>query len=201
MMGTRSGKIIGALFRLGLAILARTVRFRVEGFDTLSADKLIGYWHGDTIGAMLLITELYRAGIPVAAVVTANWRGDAIEEILTGYNTTSLRMEDGYAVRRTMTMLKDEAMRGGRLLAITLDGPSGPLHKPKRLVFRMAQQSEREMTYIRFEYGAVFRMNRRWDKYAVPLPFSRLVCHVESLGVITKPDLNGESGVLNSLKY
>ena len=103
------------------------------------------------------------------------------------YGARAVRVPYGVAIRHSLGRLTREAEEGG-ILAAALDGPTGPLHKPKKLLFRLAQRSGRQVVQLRFSYSAAIRL-RRWDHYAVPLPFSRVNVRIEPVGAVSLEDL------------
>lgn len=184
-MARRGAGLLTHILRPGIELLGRTVRLEVDNPEALAPDRMIGYWHGDSCGAMLLLRLLRRRGVEAATAVTADSRGDVIEGVMARYGLRAVRVRDGLAARRALPELAAAAADRERLFALALDGPTGPLHTPKRLLFQLACRTGRGVVQLRFHYSAALRL-RRWDHYALPLPFSRVTVEVRPLGNITK---------------
>lgn len=148
---------------------------------------MAGYWHGDSIAVMLLLHRLRRSGCPpVAAAVTADARGDIIEGLLADCGGRAVRLQDGAGIRHALAPLREQLGDSGSVFAVALDGPLGPLHQPKRFLFRLAQGAGRPVVAVRVRYSAAVRLHRRWDRYAIPLPLSRVEVFVDEIGLVTK---------------
>ncbi len=63
------------------------------------------------------------------------------------------------------------------------------MHEPKKLLFLLASQADKEMVYIHFHYRNVIRLRNRWDRYVIPLPFCKIIAEVEELGRIDDNEL------------
>ena len=83
-----------------------------------------------------------------------------------------------------------EELRGrDTSLAVALDGPLGPRHEPKGLAFYFAELLGAEFTGFTLRYSACIRLWRRWDKYAIPLPFSKVTVRAHGYGRVTRKNM------------
>jgi lysophospholipid acyltransferase (LPLAT)-like uncharacterized protein len=64
---------------------------------------------------------------------------------------------------------------GTRHIGITVDGPNGPRRKFQFGAVYLASRLGRPIVAIGFGYGSCWRA-KSWDRFAVPLPFSRVRC-------------------------
>jgi hypothetical protein len=77
-----------------------------------------------------------------------------------------------------------EAARGPEAIAITPDGPRGPLHSVAPGVVIVAATSKRALITVGFAASSAWRA-KSWDRMVVPKPFARLVIAYDaSLGVL-----------------
>jgi lysophospholipid acyltransferase (LPLAT)-like uncharacterized protein len=125
----------------------------------------------------------------VKVIVTADKRGDTIERMINRYGAEAIRLPDGLKMRPFFKELKEGSKAHDEILAASLDGPLGPLHEPKKLLFLLASQADKEMVYIHFQYQNVLRLRNRWDRYVIPLPFCKITAVVEELGGIGENEL------------
>lgn len=186
---SRSGRLLGTLFGFFMSVLARTVRVHIHGLEYFTKDKICAYWHGDSCAAILMLNRIRKLKIPVSAIVTSDWRGDSIEKLIRRAGGEALRMQNGYAVRENIRALYEKTDAKDSVIVGAMDGPYGPNRQPKRLLFRAAEQSDREVVQLTFEYGLPIKLKNRWDDYKIPFPFSRLDVTVNVIGAISKEKL------------
>ena len=129
---------------------------------------VICLWHGETFA-------LLRAGrgLPLAAITSRSRDGELMAGILTRLGFCALRgsrVKDGLgALRGGVRCLKEE----GLFPCVAMDGPRGPRHKIKDGVFFLARHGEAWLLPVRAFYTRRKTFNS-WDKYSLPLPFSRV---------------------------
>ncbi len=182
--------LISRLFHIYLQIVGLTARLEVKNIHLIKGSKMVGFWHGDSVPMMLVLKEIRKeTPEPINIIVTADRRGDYIEHIINFIGAKAIRLPDGLKIRRFIKELKELSNNRG-LLGASLDGPLGPLHQPKKLLFRLARQSGKEVCYIYFNYSRAIYLKSRWDNYCIPLPFTRILACVEDLGPITQEDLD-----------
>jgi lysophospholipid acyltransferase (LPLAT)-like uncharacterized protein len=167
------------LTRAYISLVAATARVSYRGTQLAQDGALAGYWHGDSMHMLLLLKKLPGIGRDATAIVTADDRGDVIEDVLRFMGAAALRVQDGYAARHSMKELLRTAKSEERILAAALDGPTGPCHKPKALLPRLSQRCGKQLLLVTFtEAKGVIRIKKRWDQYAVPLPFCRIKINI-----------------------
>ena len=182
--------IVSWAFFKYLQIVGVTAKRELKNGHLLRGSKMVGYWHGDSIPMMLVLKEIRKGtNDPIHIVVTSDRRGDYIEHILHFMGAKAIRLPDGLKIRRFANELKALSDTQG-LVAASLDGPLGPLHEPKKFLFRLAHQGEKEMCYVYLKYSRAIRLKHRWDNYCIPLPFTQITASIEDLGQITQKDLH-----------
>lgn len=177
---------------------------------------IVGFWHEDSFMMNLVLKEWMEAGqasggyeklrcafkktrpvysnssqeatrgVGMDVVVTADKRGDYIEAMLNRYGANALRIGDGMRMRNGMKQLTKSAMDRSKGLAIALDGPLGPFHEPKKLACFLAEQSGKHFCGVHVRYSCRLRLFMRWDRYVIPLPFTRVKVEICDFGPISK---------------
>ncbi|WFR56490.1 hypothetical protein QA584_23200 [Anaerocolumna sp. AGMB13025] len=193
--------VAGGLFHTYIRLVGATGRIKINHIDRIQQNTMLGYWHGDSYCMQLVLKEVAKKRKRIQVIVTADKRGDAIEYMINHYDAKAIRLPDGLKMRPFFAQLKAESLSEGGILATALDGPLGPLHEPKKLLFLLALESDKEMTYVHFTYRRVLRIKRRWDNYVIPLPFSKITAEIEDLGKIEKSDLANFKEYQNRLVY
>ncbi|MCH5273841.1 MAG: hypothetical protein J1E35_09225 [Lachnospiraceae bacterium] len=178
-----------AIWRFYAALVMRTARIEYDGIEEIAANRMLGFWHEDSYCMQLLLKELHKHNKSVHVIVTAERRGDYISEMVTRYGSIPMRLPDGLQMRSFLNDLKEESKKEMLTLAAAMDGPSGPYHKPKRLLFMLAHEANKEIVYVRYEKKGMVTLPWRWDKYRIPLPFAKLKCKMYYFGMIEKSEL------------
>lgn len=154
--------------------------------ELCGSSQIFGFWHEDSFFMNLVLKNLAKDTAPVDVVVTADTRGDYIEYMLQKCGGKAIRIPDGYAAFGALKLLMQHSYEQARSLAVALDGPLGPRHEPKKLAFYLSEQKGEDFVGISVRYSACLRMFWRWDKYVVPLPFSRITVAVKDYGEVSK---------------
>lgn len=181
--------VVVALWRFYIGAVARTSKIEFQGIEHIDRNRMLGFWHEDSYCMQLLLRELQKYEKKVHVIVTSERRGDYIAEMVSNYGGAPMRLPDGLKMRSFLKDLKEDSKQSGLTLAAAMDGPSGPYRKPKRLLFMLAHEAEKAVVYVRFRKKGMITFPWRWDKYRVPLPFSKLICEIDYMGEIAKEEL------------
>ena len=163
-------RAVGALLLLHRWSL-RVELLHAERFRDLSARGvpiLFALWHG----RMFLSIQAHRRQ-GIATMASQSKDGEIIARWLE---------RNGYVVARGSTSrgggsaFKElvRAMRSGRAAALTVDGPRGPARVVQPGIVELARLTGAWILPITFSSSRP-RFLRSWDRYLVPLPFSRNV--------------------------
>lgn len=177
------------IWRRYIGFVARTSKVEFQGIENIDKNRMLGFWHEDSYCMQLLLREMQRLEKKAHVIVTAERRGDYIAEMVSGYGAEPMRLPDGLKMRSFLKDLKEDSKQAGLTLAAAMDGPSGPYRRPKRLLFMLAHEAEKAVVYVRFLKKGMITFPWRWDKYRVPLPFSKLICKIDYFGEIAKEEL------------
>lgn len=174
------------LFLGYLKLLEKTVTIQWREDALCGSSQIFGFWHEDSFFMNLVLKELAKKTAPVDVIVTADTRGDYIEQMIEQCGGHALRVADGYAGFGALKKLMQRSYEQTRSLAVALDGPLGPRHEPKKLAFYLSEQSGEDFVGIAVSYSACLRIFWRWDQYAVPLPFTTVTVEVKDYGEVDK---------------
>lgn len=189
--------VLQKLFQGYLEFLKRTVRIEWTERETGEKRTVFGFWHEDSYGMNLILDALLNSTGPIYVIVTADKRGDYIEKMIRSCRGEALRVPDGRAAFRALKEILQEFRGKEASIAVALDGPLGPRHRPKKLAFYLSEELGMDFTGIALSYSCCLRIRRRWDNYAIPLPFSRIRVRVHNYGQLKKseiPDLPFSAG-------
>lgn len=173
----------GTLDRLTLAVaplLARwiirflkaTMRISYVGFeeyrslDAAGERIILAFWHG-----RLLMMPYSYLGNGITILVSTSKDGELIARTVKGFGIESVR---GSTSKGWMSGLKGllKAVRSGRDVAITPDGPRGPGMKAQMGVIQIARATG--LPIVPMSFGASRKKTfGSWDSFILPYPFSK----------------------------
>jgi lysophospholipid acyltransferase (LPLAT)-like uncharacterized protein len=155
--------------------LARTWRLTLRGEanwpvrDGARVPVVVSVWHGLMLAPIW--TQRHRG---IMALASEHGDGEIIARILErlGYAPPARGSSSRGGVRGLLTMVS--ALRGGRSIAFTPDGPRGPARVPQPGVFVAAHRAGVVIVPMSMHAAHCWHL-RSWDRYAIPKPFARVV--------------------------
>ena len=156
------GVLLGCVVRLWL----RTLRVRRLGPD-FDQPGVIVFWHGEQFP---LLTQRPRQHACAPISLSRDGRLQSQVMRLLGVKTINGSSSRGglSAARGLLRSLK-----GGGICLIAVDGPRGPLHKVKPGALYLAQKAQVPIWCATACVSRGVRLARSWDRFLIPLPFSR----------------------------
>ncbi len=170
-------------------LLQSTVRLKTseEDLKRLSApERLVGIaWHS-RIFFLAMCKYYYRDKIPMTGLVSASRDGAYLCAFFNLMNILTVR---GSHKRRGVNAVINlvESIKKGSDVFITPDGPRGPRNKAKAGFAIVAKESGARILALKITPKYYFRINKAWDKFILPLPFSSAT--VTTLEYTTYADL------------
>ncbi len=187
--------MISRLLPLAVTLLTRTLRFRWSG-EPVPRNAVLMFWHGKMLTGWYSV----RRKRPIA-LVSESKDGNLLAAVLAfwGYKLSrgSSKRSGMNALNRAMDIIR---AKEADTLVITPDGPRGPRHRFKRGAFIAARELSLPLYMLEIECYTK-RVLKSWDKFEVPLPFSRV--SIRSLKVSTEDfpmqDRDAQNGWLETL--
>jgi len=169
-----SGYVVSVILHAFIWFLRRTMRVTYLGESIMPSfaargEGFIGvFWH-----ARMLMLPLIYPGKRIHILISSHRDGEIIANVMKRFGFDLVRgssSKGGMAALREMITL----LKSGSDLGITPDGPRGPAEVVKGGVAQVAMLSGKAVIPISFSSSRRFRCNS-WDRFYLPLPFSRLV--------------------------
>lgn len=166
------GGCLGAIYKTWCS----TLRYDVEGFDDvrglLEAGRRIVYvlWH-DELFAISYFG--YAEKLHLVTVVSQSKDGEFLAQILKRLGLATARgssRRGGLAALRAARRIMQEE---GRHAVLTIDGPKGPRHKAKEGAVYLAAKAGAVIVPIRCTLGRKHVFEKAWDRFQLPMPFTR----------------------------
>ncbi len=158
-------------------ILAKLVRgyistIRLERHGEVRQNVFYLFWH-----AKLLVVPRVLEGVRGSALVSPSRDGQYVAALVRefgfGVIESSYRKE---RLRGAVEMLR--RFRSGESIGITPDGPIGPPRVIKKELYRLLHRIDAPVGFVGIGYGR-FREVNSWDRFQIPLPFSRAVAVIQ----------------------
>ena len=177
-------RTLGILAGWFVRLLSCTLRMRVEdrcGFTDRSSHPypvIWCVWHSRILAVIMSRKRFcpWRRG---SVLTSPSHDGAALASFA---RTVGLEAVRGSSSRRGSRALKElvGVVRSGRDVGITPDGPRGPRYRLHPGLVKLAQVTRAPILGIHVHFGRAIRF-KTWDRFALPLPFSRLTIIFDEL--------------------
>jgi lysophospholipid acyltransferase (LPLAT)-like uncharacterized protein len=97
----------------------------------------------------------------------------------------------GSAHKRTVSLLKDalNVLKTHKKIALVGDGSRGPAFKLQKGVAYLAAKTQLPLIFIECKSNCAFTFHKSWDKFQLPLPFSKIFIKIHPPVFLTEKDL------------
>ncbi|TCL64794.1 hypothetical protein EDC14_101893 [Hydrogenispora ethanolica] len=159
-----------------VALLGRTLRYRVIGREQLEQFHgkqgfILNSWHGQQ---MLGFCFFRGCGYYILSSLSRD--GDYSSSIMSRFGWRIIRGSTSKgAVRGLIELLR--VLREGAGVALTPDGPRGPLYHIEPGGIYLAQKTGAPLIPVAFVFDRKWVMKRSWDQFVIPKPFARCVAY------------------------
>ena len=167
----RKARAIAAAGSPAVAVLGRTLHWRIEGQEHVDAifregrQPIYAFWHGRILPA------LYHFRHQRIVVITSqNFDGEWIAGILKRFGFGTARGSTSRGGVRALVQLRRD-LAAGRPAAFTLDGPRGPARVAQPGALWLSGATGQPLLPFHIEADRFWEM-RSWDRTQVPKPFS-----------------------------
>jgi lysophospholipid acyltransferase (LPLAT)-like uncharacterized protein len=171
-------RFFGRCMAAYVSLVARTAR--ASGPPIGQEQAILAIWHESNLVSAIAVLKLRQDKSPVV-FSTRGFRGIVMNTMLRSLGADVVTLpEEGGASRGEATSLSREMARlgrAGRSLVISCDGPFGPYRIVKPGVLIVARESGLPIQPWAVVSRPPVRLDRRWDRMILPLPFGRLRVH------------------------
>lgn len=177
IVSDRKSVLLGTLAGWLMCLIGKTLRVTVHneaGFDPkddLKTPVILVMWH-NRIFALTPVWKKVCGHRPCKILTSASKDGDMVAKAM---SVVGLGAARGSSSRRGAAALIElkRALRGGSDVAITPDGPKGPVYKVQAGVVKLAESAAVPMVQMHCRLGSAWRL-KSWDRFAIPKPFSKI---------------------------
>ena len=128
---------------------------------------IICAWHNDIYFSTWLLKKMN-----LTALISSSRDGEYINQVLSGFGFRAVR---GSSTRGGIGAMKQlvRCLKEGDSIAITPDGPQGPIHKVQEGIIALAKMTGAPIVPWRYEGNSCWNLNS-WDNHKIPQPFSKI---------------------------
>lgn len=152
---------------------------------TPKAPFLVAFWHGEILMNPFMYNKLMK-DIPLSLMISDHFDGELIARSASYFGFDTIR---GSSTKGAVKALKESFRKidAGNAIAITPDGPQGPIYSVADGIVSIAQKKDLPIVAINYTASRCWRM-KSWDKFIVPKPFSTLDFYASKPFYITGMD-------------
>ena len=166
-------KLLGFVIAALMRVVGITLRLRLDDRAALRGQNPEGsliwvFWHNRVFGLPLVYRKFLRRRHG-SVLTSPSSDGELIARVMGHFGVSSVR---GSSNKRPSAALREltRCLNDGQDIAITPDGPRGPVHQLQAGVIKVAQLSGASILPIRMKYGRAITL-KTWDRFQIPLPF------------------------------
>jgi len=154
----------------GIYLTCRKV-YHFDKSKISSKESIFVFWHGELLMLIFGYRD-YRNSNNIDTIISEHGDGEIISRVLKLFGGGSIR---GSSSKGGLKALKGAfmALKNGRDIGITPDGPRGPRHSVANGVVIIAQKKNVPLITMNVKASSAWRMSS-WDKFSIPKPFCRL---------------------------
>ncbi len=170
MMRTR---ILSFVAWMLISLWSRTIRMQFVNKsvpDRLASEGnnfIFAFWHGRQF---LLFHSHRHTGVVINASESRD--GEIQAGILKRFGFNVVRGSSKRKGERALLGLVD-GLRGGKNVAIAVDGPRGPIHEAKQGAAYLAGKLNKPIVPVITSARRYWILARVWDRYLLPVPFTQ----------------------------
>lgn len=184
-------RIASSLIYFSMRIIYKTLNVKVFGAENILGNVLFAVWHNSTF-VLFEASAGKTFGLEKKVIITAKGtKGEIFTRAIKNYDNKIIRVPYEDNPRESAIAAKNilDSLKQGFSTVIALDGPKGPIYEIKPGIFYLAKKSNLKIVPVGVAYSKGISLNFRWDKYFIPLPFSKVAIYLD----------NGFSGDKNEL--
>lgn len=167
-------KYIGLKFaKFPATLLMKTLRVEKNGFEEIEdlemrqKNYVVAFWHGYMLAAWYVFRKKN-----ICAVVSQSKDGEILSNVLKYWKYELIRGSSSKGGKEVLREALNYA-NNGKIIAMTPDGPRGPIYNFKPGAVIIAQRASIPLFLVAIKYSKFIEFNS-WDKFKFPFPFTKV---------------------------
>lgn len=145
----------------------------IEGLLKAGLPMIPCYWHQRHIFGTYYVLQLQRKGLKAGFLVSPSVDGEVPAQVMKEWGATVIRGSHTRSGAKTVRDLYKLISQEKISPVNTPDGPTGPIHFFKPGTLMLAQLTQ--VPIVPISYAAKVSWNlKTWDKFILPMPFTRI---------------------------
>jgi len=173
-----------------MKVWSLTLRYEVNGKrgtskPVINTDPVIfALWHNRIFTMPPIWSKTGGKDRSTVVLTSASEDGTTLATAMEAFGIGAIR---GSSSRRAVSALigMKKALKEGRDVCVTPDGPKGPRYQVQPGLIKIAQSTGCEIIPIHIRYGAAWRLSS-WDRFVLPVPFSRVIVTFDAPQTVSK---------------
>lgn len=168
-------KLLGLMIYYLISFLHKSMRLKIVCHPDFNLDNqyIFVFWHGKQLLPALI--KKYHTK-QVVALVSPSLDGDIWTMILNKLGYHAIRGSS--RKNNTWSLKKMAELEQHYSLALAIDGPAGPIYKTKPGTRYLANENKMPIVPVGSAFNQKWVMNKLWDKFEIPKPFSKAVLYI-----------------------
>lgn len=172
-------KYLIKIFVFLLNLVSKTWRFEFNG-TLLNEPCIVILWHRYLLAGWKFLSKQGK----FYAVVSPSRDGEYLVKLLSKWNLSFIRGSSDKNSNQTMNDITNIASTN--CVSLTPDGPRGPLFKLKPGAVVAAHRAGVPLQFLKIYTTNKLIFNKSWDKFELPLPFTKINIHISNPIVIPR---------------
>lgn len=134
-------------------------------------NAILAFWHGELLMMPFLYRKM-RKKRDIFVISSNHFDGELMVKLYGYFGFNTIRGSSSKDGLRALIQSINR-LQNGSDVAITPDGPKGPLYSIENGIVAMAQKAESSIVVVRAEFSKYWEL-KTWDKMRIPKPFGRI---------------------------
>lgn len=144
-----------------------------EHDDAYTEPFLVAIWHNRT-AVPGYAWSLAQKPLKMCVLTSASKDGALVEAVCSHFGLSAVRGSSGRRGTLAYLEMLRKIREGGTCFCFTPDGPKGPMYQVQPGIIKLASQTGLPIVPVCIEYENCWRLNKAWDRYAIPKPCSNV---------------------------
>jgi hypothetical protein len=159
--------LVGIVLGIVVWLWALSWRRRVHSLAKAGTPRVYAFWHGQQMGLVGLRAR------PTVVMVSRSRDGELQASVLQTLGFEIVRGSSSRGGTQALRALVSRVMCGNDAV-FAVDGPRGPLGEAKPGAAFAAYRAQAKLVPVAAAASRTLRLSRAWDRFEIPLPFSRV---------------------------
>jgi lysophospholipid acyltransferase (LPLAT)-like uncharacterized protein len=171
-------------------------RYHLPSKDFNINDKqvIISIWHNELLLQPLLYNHI-KQNPKVSCMVSEHFDGEILTKFLKYFKFETIRGSSSKGGAKVL-ISAIKKIREGYDVAITPDGPRGPIFEIKNGIIAIAQKTNKDIVTFRYKSSNYWQL-KSWDKFIIPKPFSTIDFYVSERFNLADLNMKSAKNILN----